>query len=143
MHRFVYAEIVFFRKWWQLQTEPTRDIVRDLVQNGRFEFLNGGWCVNDEATTNYADVIDQMSLGLKYEIRRYNIKHELISFHQSNCSFLAETFGECGRPKVAMQIDTFGHSREQALLDSLMVCTMNQKYLLYFVYLVIRQALFF
>ena len=91
--------------------------------------------MNDEATTNYADIIDQMSLGLKYEIRRYNIKHELISFHQSNCSFLAENFGECGRPKVAMQIDTFGHSREQALLDSLMVCTMNQKYLLYFVYL--------
>ncbi len=36
-------------------------------------------------------------------------------------SFLSETFGECGRPKVAFQGDTFGHSREQALLSSLMV----------------------
>ena len=36
-------------------------------------------------------------------------------------SFLAETFGECGRPKVLFQGDTFGHSREQALLSSLMV----------------------
>jgi len=36
-------------------------------------------------------------------------------------SFLVETFGDCGRPKVAFQADTFGHSREQALLSSLMV----------------------
>ena len=49
-----------------MQNETMRQTVRDLVQNGRFEFINGGWCVHDEATTNYADIIDQMSLGLRY-----------------------------------------------------------------------------
>jgi len=49
-----------------MQNETTRETVRNLVQNGRFEFINGGWCVHDEANTNYADIIDQMSLGLKF-----------------------------------------------------------------------------
>ena len=121
-YRFVYVEVIYFSKWWQLQTELTRDIVRDLVQNGRLEFLNGGWCVNDEATTNYADIIDQMSLGLKY-VFKYLILL-MVNKHLSSItfiSFLADTFGECGRPKVAFQGDTFGHSREHALLSSLMV----------------------
>lgn len=33
----------------------------------------------------------------------------------SICRFLKNTFGECGVPKVAWQIDTFGHSAEAAM----------------------------
>uniref|UniRef100_A0A4W3HPX8 Lysosomal alpha-mannosidase n=1 Tax=Callorhinchus milii TaxID=7868 RepID=A0A4W3HPX8_CALMI len=62
---------------------------------GRLEFINGGWCMNDEGSTHYNAMIDQMSLGFQ---------------------FLNETFGECGRPRVAWHIDPFGHSREQASL---------------------------
>lgn len=38
-----------------------------LVQEGRLEFINGGWCMNDEASTHYNDIIDQMTWGLRYE----------------------------------------------------------------------------
>jgi len=93
--RFVYVEMSFFTKWWREQNEQMRSVVRRLVDEGRLEFINGGWCMNDEATVNYLSTIEQMTLGLK---------------------FLNETFGQCAHPKVGWQIDPFGHSNEQASL---------------------------
>ena len=65
------------------------------VEIGRLEFISGGWCMNDEASTHYNSIIDQHSLGAE---------------------FLRDQFGECGRPKIGWQIDPFGHSREFASL---------------------------
>ncbi|XP_051897842.1 lysosomal alpha-mannosidase [Pristis pectinata] len=93
--RFIYVEIAFFYRWWKQQTEAVKSVVKQLVNEGRLEFVNGGWCMNDEATTHYSSIIDQMTLGFQ---------------------FLNDTFGECGRPRVAWHIDPFGHSREQASL---------------------------
>ena len=66
-----------------------------LVKEKRLEFANGGWCMNDEATTYYEDIINQQTLGLQFILRE---------------------FGECGKPRVGWQIDPFGHSREQGSL---------------------------
>uniref|UniRef100_A0A452TP42 Alpha-mannosidase n=1 Tax=Ursus maritimus TaxID=29073 RepID=A0A452TP42_URSMA len=93
--RFIYVEIAFFSRWWHQQTNATQEVVRDLVRQGRLEFANGGWVMNDEAATHYGAIIDQMTLGLR---------------------FLENTFGKDGRPRVAWHIDPFGHSREQASL---------------------------
>ncbi|XP_067877358.1 lysosomal alpha-mannosidase [Heterodontus francisci] len=93
--RFIYVEIAFFYRWWNQQTNSMKKVVKQLVSEGRLEFVNGGWCMNDEATTHYSSIIDQMTLGFQ---------------------FLNDTFGECGRPRVAWHIDPFGHSREQASL---------------------------
>ncbi|KAG8550666.1 hypothetical protein GDO81_022954 [Engystomops pustulosus] len=93
--RFIYVESAFFWLWWQQRKESVRRDVIRLVQEGRLEFINGGWTMNDEAATHYSPIIDQMTHGLQ---------------------FLQSTFGECGRPRVAWHIDPFGHSREQALL---------------------------
>ena len=70
--------------------------VHDLVANGQLEFINGGWCMNDEASTHYNAIIDQMSIGLR---------------------FLSNTFGV--RPLVGWHIDPFGHSSFQATAFSL------------------------
>lgn len=91
--RFIYVEMAFFSQWWQEQTEEKKAVVKQLVEEGRLEFINGGWCMNDEAGTHYNDIIDQMTWGMR---------------------FLNDTFGECGRPRIGWQIDPFGHSREQA-----------------------------
>lgn len=93
--RFIYVETAYFKKWWLEQSHFTKEIVKELVKSGQFEFVNGGWSMPDEATTHYTSLIDQSSWGLR---------------------FLNDTFGACGRPRVTWQIDPFGHSREVANL---------------------------
>uniref|UniRef100_A0A5F9DLA9 Lysosomal alpha-mannosidase n=1 Tax=Oryctolagus cuniculus TaxID=9986 RepID=A0A5F9DLA9_RABIT len=99
--RFVYVEMAFFSRWWHQQTNETQQAVRELVRQGRLEFANGGWVMNDEAATHYGAIVDQMTLGLR---------------------FLQDTFGDDGRPRVAWHIDPFGHSREQASLFAQVLC---------------------
>ncbi|KAK8774563.1 hypothetical protein V5799_010907 [Amblyomma americanum] len=102
--KYVSAETAFFERWWQEQLPPRRTSVRKLIQqecaaavsnSGQLEFVGGGWVQSDEATTHYSAIVDQMTLGLRW---------------------LNDTFGECGRPRVAWQIDPYGHSRENAAL---------------------------
>ena len=97
--RFVQVEMYYFTRWWQRQTLETQNIVRSLVKNGQLSFANGGWCMNDEASTNYNQIIDQMTLGIQ---------------------FIRNTFGECAKPNVSWQIDPFGASREMANLYAMM-----------------------
>lgn len=93
--KFVYVESAFFSKWWNQQDDDLKEKVKTLVNEGRLEFIGGGWSMNDEANAHYQSLVDQFTWGLK---------------------FLNDTFGECARPKIGWQIDPFGHSREQASL---------------------------
>ena len=93
--RFIYVEIAFFERWWNEQDHHMKTEVTKLVQEKRLEFINAGWCMNDEAATHYNAIIDQMTYGL---------------------NFVQETFGPDARPRIAWHIDPFGHSSEQASL---------------------------
>ena len=66
-----------------------------VVERGQLEFINGGWCMHDEATTHYTDMIDQTALGHR---------------------FIRQQFGEKANPKAGWQIDTFGHSATHVAL---------------------------
>ncbi|OAF69774.1 hypothetical protein A3Q56_02473 [Intoshia linei] len=87
--KFIYSEMAFFTKWWNEQTSLTKENVKKLVKQRRLQFVGGGYVMNDEATTYYSDIIDQMTLG-----------HE----------FIKNTFGVEAVPTIAWQIDPFGHS---------------------------------
>lgn len=91
--KFIYAEQAFFQRWWRVQSSATKRVVRKLVDSGQLEFINGGWCMHDEAATHYIDMIDQTTLGHRY---------------------IKEQFGKV--PRVAWQLDPFGHSAVQAYL---------------------------
>ncbi|XP_063708825.1 lysosomal alpha-mannosidase-like [Culicoides brevitarsis] len=93
--RFIYVESAFFSMWWKEQTPELQEQVKELVNEGRLEFIGGAWSMNDEAGVHYNSVIDHFTHGLK---------------------FLSDNFGTCGRPRIGWQIDPFGHSREQASL---------------------------
>jgi len=97
--KFIYVEMAFFWRWWNQQNDQMKAKVKQFVEQGRLEFISGGWSMNDEASTHYNSIIDQFTLGAE---------------------FLHETFGECARPKIGWQIDPFGHSREQASISAQM-----------------------
>ncbi|KAG0460421.1 hypothetical protein HPP92_020718 [Vanilla planifolia] len=91
--KFVFVEQAFFQRWWAEQNEATQEVVKKLVDSGQLEFINGGWCMHDEATAHYIDMIDQTTLG-----------HRMIK----------QQFNKV--PRIGWQIDPFGHSAVQAYL---------------------------
>jgi hypothetical protein len=54
---------------------------------------NGGWCMHDEATVHYIDMIDQTTLGHRFIKDQFNTT-----------------------PRAGWQIDPFGHSAVQGYL---------------------------
>lgn len=95
--RFIYVETGFFARWWDEASEIKRNQTRTLVENGQLEFINGGWCMHDEASPKWEAMVDQTTRG-----------------HQ----FLLKNFGPKANPRGTWQIDPFGHSNTQAWLLS-------------------------
>lgn len=69
----MYAETGYFYRWWKDADDGEKAMVRRLVRNGQLEFVHGGWCMSDEATPHYSAMIDQMTLGLKYEKIKFSV----------------------------------------------------------------------
>ena len=95
--KFVYVEQAFFQRWWRQQDDAMQALVRSFVASGQLEFINGGWCMHDEATAHYVDMVDQTTLGHQYILKE---------------------FGADANPTIGWQVDPFGHSATQAALLS-------------------------
>eukprot|EP00547_Thalassionema_nitzschioides_P006974 CAMPEP_0194203020 /NCGR_PEP_ID=MMETSP0156-20130528/2917_1 /TAXON_ID=33649 /ORGANISM="Thalassionema nitzschioides, Strain L26-B" /LENGTH=1049 /DNA_ID=CAMNT_0038928679 /DNA_START=43 /DNA_END=3192 /DNA_ORIENTATION=- len=88
---FTYVEQRFFSMWWKEQSKELKEKTRSLVAEDRLTFVNGGWCMHDEAATHFMGMIDQTTLG-----------HD---FLQREFDFV---------PTIGWQLDPFGHSSSQA-----------------------------
>lgn len=93
--KFVYVETGFFARWWEEASDLKRSNARKLVTNGQLEFLNGAWCMHDEASPLWTAMVDQTTRG-----------------HQ----FILKNFGKKAAPRGTWQIDPFGHSNTEAWL---------------------------
>ena len=68
---------------------------KKLFNNNQLTFVNGGWCMHDEAAPHYVDMVDQTSLGHRLLKQEFN-----------------------ATPSIGWQLDPFGHSATQAALLS-------------------------
>ena len=100
--RFIYVEQAFFQRWWDEQDDKMQTLVKGLVASGQLEFINGGWCMHDEAAPGFADMIDQTTLGHRLILQQFNVT-----------------------PKTTWQIDPFGHSTFQASMMSAPIAGFN------------------
>ena len=84
---FTCTEIIYFVRWYKEISEAKRNVMRQLINNGRFNFVGNGLVMHDEATTNYKDIINNMRIGIEFLKKEFNIVVE-----------------------TGWYIDTFGHS---------------------------------
>jgi len=95
--RFVWSEISFFNRWYESLPSESKTAFQGLVSRGQIEFVNGGWVQNDEANPDPVSMIAQMTTGHEYIQKNFGVS-----------------------PRIAWQIDPFGHSSVTPSLWSLM-----------------------
>ncbi|CAD8157248.1 unnamed protein product [Paramecium octaurelia] len=93
---YVIGEICYFKEFYESQNETQQNIIKEFIHQGRIEIVNGGWVQNDQASSNYQDIILQLQLG-----------HQWV-YHLFNQSI-----------QTAWNIDSFGHSYTQSALNYL------------------------
>ena len=76
---FVFAEMKYFKMWYDLQNEQTKNQVKALVKSGRLDLVGGGWAAPDEATTTYDAILDNFAIGQNFLMKEFN-HHPKISW---------------------------------------------------------------
>lgn len=45
--------MAFLYRWWNNADEDQKQKMKELIKKGQLQFINGGWCMSDEATVYY------------------------------------------------------------------------------------------
>lgn len=91
--KFCWSEVIYLSMW--LEEYPERKkALKDLISNGKFEIVGGGWVQNDEALPDFESVLRQHEVGFDYIQKELNVS----------------------QVKIGWQLDPFGHSSLTAAL---------------------------
>jgi hypothetical protein len=118
--KFVYVEQAFFQRWWRQQNDEMQAMVRSFLANGQLEFINGGWCMHDEADTHYIDMIDQTTLGHQYIVKEFGAEYnptigwqigQHSGWQSTTCSRRPGTVADCCPPLLlSRSLRSLGHA---------------------------------
>lgn len=89
------GDIAFFKRYYTSLEQTVQDRIKALVKRGQLELLHGGMVSTDEACPNYSDILRNFELGQDFLRTEFAVE-----------------------PKIAWQLDTFGHSSAIADLFS-------------------------
>ena len=99
---FAWVEVGFLERWWRDARETDKQKFRDLVSRKQIELTMGGWVSPDEATVNYHEFINQLTLGHKFlqdEIGKnaiptvgWQVTNQFIPFILEHFNFLVSIF---------------------------------------------------
>ena len=64
--KFQAVEMFYFAKWFTEATPAQQAAARKLIANKQLDFAVGGWVMPDEATVDYTDLIETMTLGHQF-----------------------------------------------------------------------------
>ena len=64
--KFIYVETGFFARWWEQASDAKRAMAKAQVKGKQLEFINGAWCMHDEASPLWTAMVDQTTRGHQF-----------------------------------------------------------------------------
>ena len=65
---------MYFKNWWDQQDQNTKTKFKQIVEEGRFEFVNGGWVASDEACPSFREILQNMIVGHEFLWSEFKIR---------------------------------------------------------------------
>lgn len=61
--KFIWAEVSFFKLWWDEQPPENRALTKRLIHDGQLELVAGGWVMPDESVSHWTAQLMQLTEG--------------------------------------------------------------------------------
>ena len=66
--KFIWAEISFFKLWWDDQSQSTRDVIKRLIHDRQLEIVAGGYVMPDESVSHWMAQLTQLTEGHQWYV---------------------------------------------------------------------------